>query len=188
MVFKNDYVSIVKILHLFNFKGICNRKYVLGLKCRYIFIHEILTYLMPANSIKGYCPYSSFVGNKAKGRISKRVLEENKACQINFPKNQHFLPPPPPPPPWYAHVRPFALLPTISTLSGCCQLNFLTHLPSPYRSSVTGLEKHLIRFFCVTLITFSFIQTIIWIPFTIKQYVPESKEKKLEWWFSFNFL
>ena len=49
---------------------------------------------MPANSIKGYCPYSSFVGNKAKGRISKRVLEENKACQINFPKNQHFLPPP----------------------------------------------------------------------------------------------
>ena len=52
---------------------------------------------MPANSIKGYCPYSSFVGNKAKGRISKRVLEENKACQINFPKNQHFLTPPPPP-------------------------------------------------------------------------------------------
>ena len=52
---------------------------------------------MPANSIKGYCPYSSFVGNKAKGRISKRVLEENKACQINFPKNEHFLPPPPPP-------------------------------------------------------------------------------------------
>ena len=48
---------------------------------------------MPANSIKGYCPYSSFVGNKAKGRISKRVLEENKACQINFPKNEHFLPP-----------------------------------------------------------------------------------------------
>ena len=53
---------------------------------------------MPANSIKGYCPYSSFVGNKAKGRISKRVLEENKACQINFPKNQHFVPPPLPPP------------------------------------------------------------------------------------------
>ena len=52
---------------------------------------------MPANSIKGYCPYSSFVGNRAKGRISKRVLEENKACQINFPKNEHFLPPPPPP-------------------------------------------------------------------------------------------
>ena len=49
---------------------------------------------MPANSIKGYCPYSSFVGNKAKGRISKRVLEENKACQINFPKNEHFPPPP----------------------------------------------------------------------------------------------
>ena len=23
-----------------------------------------------------------FVGNKAKGRISKRVLQENKACQI----------------------------------------------------------------------------------------------------------
>ena len=63
---------------------------------------------MPANSIKGYCPYSSFVGNKAKGRISKRVLEENKACQINFPKNEHFFPPPPPSPPLDTHT--FALL------------------------------------------------------------------------------
>ena len=31
-----------------------------------------------------------FVGNKAKGRISKRVLQENKAP--NFPENEHFLP------------------------------------------------------------------------------------------------
>ena len=30
-----------------------------------------------------------FVGNKAKGRNSKRVFEENKACQI-FRKNEHF--------------------------------------------------------------------------------------------------
>ena len=30
-----------------------------------------------------------FVGNKAKGRISKRVLQENKARQI-FRKNEHF--------------------------------------------------------------------------------------------------
>ena len=36
------------------------------------------------------------VGNKAKGRISKRVFQENKARQI-FRKNEHFLPPPPPP-------------------------------------------------------------------------------------------
>ena len=32
------------------------------------------------------------VGNKAKGRISKRVFQENKARQI-FRKNEHFLPP-----------------------------------------------------------------------------------------------
>ena len=65
---------------------------------------------MPANSIKGYCPYSSFVGNKAKGRISKRVLEENKACQINFPKNEHFLPPPPPPPHLIRTRSPFCVI------------------------------------------------------------------------------
>ena len=34
---------------------------------------------------------NKFVGNKAKGRISKRSLEENKARQI-FQKNEHFLP------------------------------------------------------------------------------------------------
>ena len=28
------------------------------------------------------CPLSEFVGNKAKGRISKQVFPENKACQI----------------------------------------------------------------------------------------------------------
>ena len=33
-----------------------------------------------------------FVGNKAKGRISKRVFQESKARQ-NFRKNKHFLPP-----------------------------------------------------------------------------------------------
>ena len=32
-----------------------------------------------------------FVVNKAKGRISKQVLQENKARQI-FPKNENFLP------------------------------------------------------------------------------------------------
>ena len=30
-----------------------------------------------------------FIGNKAKGRISKRVFQENKARQI-FQKNEHF--------------------------------------------------------------------------------------------------
>ena len=30
------------------------------------------------------------VGNKAKGRISKRVFQENKGAP-NFPKNEHFL-------------------------------------------------------------------------------------------------
>ena len=33
----------------------------------------------------------TFVDNKAKGRISKRVFKENKA-RPNFPKNEHFLP------------------------------------------------------------------------------------------------
>ena len=36
--------------------------------------------------------FDVFVRNKAKGRISKRVLQENKPRQI-FPKNEHFLPP-----------------------------------------------------------------------------------------------
>ena len=35
---------------------------------------------------------SRVVGNKAKGRISKRVFQENKANQI-FRKNEHFVPP-----------------------------------------------------------------------------------------------
>ena len=34
----------------------------------------------------------SFLGNKAKGRISKRVFQENKARRI-FRTNEHFLPP-----------------------------------------------------------------------------------------------
>ena len=33
-----------------------------------------------------------FISNKEKGRISKWVLQENKACQI-FQKSEHFLPP-----------------------------------------------------------------------------------------------
>ena len=33
-----------------------------------------------------------FVGNKAKGRISKRVFRE-KQSNSNFLKNEHFLPP-----------------------------------------------------------------------------------------------
>ena len=41
--------------------------------------------------------HSQFVGNKAKGRISKQVLQENKACQI-FPKTNIFFP-------WYAHYQ-----------------------------------------------------------------------------------
>ena len=32
------------------------------------------------------------VGNKAKGRISKRVFQE-KQSKPHFPKNEHFLPP-----------------------------------------------------------------------------------------------
>ena len=149
----------MKILHLFNFKGICNRKYALGLKCRYIFIHEILTYLMPANSIKGYCPYSSFVGNKAKRRISK----EKKACQINFPKNEHFLPPPVlpiPSPPLIRTRSPFCVITDDSTLSGCCQLHFLTHLPSPYRSFATGLEILLCYFNNVFLYSNNYMDAI----------------------------
>ena len=35
---------------------------------------------------------TEFVGNKAKGRISKRVFQENKARQI-LQNNKHFLPP-----------------------------------------------------------------------------------------------
>ena len=34
---------------------------------------------------------SEFVGNKVKGRFSKRVLQENKTREI-FRKNEHFLP------------------------------------------------------------------------------------------------
>ena len=34
---------------------------------------------------------SNFVGNKAKGQISKWVLQE-KQSTTNFPKNEHFVP------------------------------------------------------------------------------------------------
>ena len=37
-------------------------------------------------------PKPNFIGNKAKGRISKGVFQENKACQI-FRKKKRFLPP-----------------------------------------------------------------------------------------------
>ena len=43
--------------------------------------------------------FAYFVGNKAKGRISKRVLQENKAHE--FYEKWTFLTP------WYAHVRNF---------------------------------------------------------------------------------
>ena len=33
---------------------------------------------MPANSIKGYCPYSSFVGNKAKTGVGRKQSMPNK--------------------------------------------------------------------------------------------------------------
>ena len=36
-------------------------------------------------------PRGSIHGNKVKGRISKRVLQENEAR--HFPKNEYFLPP-----------------------------------------------------------------------------------------------
>ena len=44
-----------------------------------------MSYLILTTSLK------LFVGNKAKGQISKRVLQETKARQIS--KNEHFLPP-----------------------------------------------------------------------------------------------
>ena len=47
----------------------------------------------------------AIVGNKAKGRISKRVFQENKTP--NFPKNKHFLPPD-----THNEIRSFALLTT----------------------------------------------------------------------------
>ena len=36
----------------------------------------------------GYLVNPEFFGNKAKGRISKRVFQDSK-----FPKNKHFVPP-----------------------------------------------------------------------------------------------
>ena len=32
------------------------------------------------------------VGNKRKGRISKRMFQKKKQSMPNFPKNEHFLP------------------------------------------------------------------------------------------------
>ena len=43
------------------------------------------------NCFFGYIPGRILVGNKTKGWISKRVLQENKARQV-FQKNEHFLP------------------------------------------------------------------------------------------------
>ena len=50
---------------------------------------------------------TEIVGNMAKGRISKQVVQENKARQI-FPKKQHFLPPDTL---TRFEIHPFALLP-----------------------------------------------------------------------------
>ena len=63
--------------------------------------------------------YHKFVGNKAKGQISKRLLQQNKARQI-FWKNEHFLPSDTHTYVWRAlfcwntrfEIRNFALLPT----------------------------------------------------------------------------
>ena len=48
-------------------------------------------------TVKSMALFLHFVVNKAKGRISKRVFQENKARQI-FRKTNIFTP-------WYAHVR-----------------------------------------------------------------------------------
>ena len=39
-----------------------------------------------------FCENVEFVGNKAKGRISKRVFQK-KQSMLNFPKNEHFFSP-----------------------------------------------------------------------------------------------
>ena len=52
---------------------------------------SIKTTLATASAVDGTLIYL-FVRNKAKGRISKRVFQENKARQI-FRKNEYFLSP-----------------------------------------------------------------------------------------------
>ena len=56
------------------------------------------------------------VGNKVKGRISKRVFQENKAHQI-FEKQTFFTPLYARVRTLYVYIRIFALLPTLSGLS-----------------------------------------------------------------------
>ena len=46
---------------------------------------QVTTKFVIGNQVRNY------VGNKAKGRILKRVFQEKKTS--SFPKNEHFLPP-----------------------------------------------------------------------------------------------
>ena len=79
-----------------------------------------------------------FVGNKVKGRISKRVFQESKACQ-NFRKTNIS----------YPLIRPFALLPTISSLLYCsvseaysepCQTSKMEHFAKTISAKRSILE------------------------------------------------
>ena len=69
--------------------------------CRRCFL-RIYCFIFRSSNQRGY-----FVGNKAERRISKRTLQENKACQI-FRKLVFLTT-------WYAHVRTWRAL-----FSGTC--------------------------------------------------------------------
>ena len=59
-----------------------------------------------------------FVGNKAKGWISKRVFQENKACQIFRIKQTFFTP-------WYAHLRTALVSSFRETFWNFCSWNLI---------------------------------------------------------------
>ena len=81
------------------FHAVPKRKTTMLLLKNFLWQNQRNKFVQQGKQREKQLPYShsQFVGNKAKGRISKQVLQENKACQI-FPKTNISFP-------WYAHYQ-----------------------------------------------------------------------------------
>ena len=71
---------------LVNYLKVKTNQYKIVIKCDIKWIKNDTTYILFFDKIK-----AKFVGNKAKGRMSKRMLQENKVRQI-FKKVNIILP------------------------------------------------------------------------------------------------
>ena len=89
----------------------------------YFSTHRLKLQFLPFSTTFDMLKQPYIVGNKVKGRISKRAFQKKKKKKPpNFSKNEHLPPPPPPDTHTYMcfvflkhpfEIRPFSLLPTI---------------------------------------------------------------------------